>query len=85
MVPTITGIVNVGTVVEINHEREYQVSKGFTAEKDDELMPHQWVDLLEQRLTQVDFAEDPAEFRLQLVKVAAIAVAAIEAFDRAVH
>jgi hypothetical protein len=66
-------------------ERAYQLEKGFTSDKDDDLMPHKWTELLYARVHQVNQAMTVEDFRTQLVKVAAVAVAAIEAFDRAVH
>jgi hypothetical protein len=71
-----------GTVAEIVHERQRQVEKGFTKEKDDDLMPHNWQDLLVRYVHKVEDAETPEEYRAQLVKIAAIAVAAVEAYDR---
>lgn len=71
-----------GTVAEIAHERSCQVEKGFTKAHDDDLPPHEWQDLLVRYVNKVEDAESPDEFRRMLVKVAAIAVAAIEAYDR---
>jgi hypothetical protein len=70
---------------ELDEERDYQIEKGFTQTDDDELMPHMWVDLLDNRVEILNEAATPSEYRKQLIKVAAIAVAAVEAYDRAVH
>lgn len=73
-------------IADISLERTYQEhTKGFTPEDDDELMPHQWSDLLDTQMWRLDHARSPEAFRKALVKIAAVAVAAIEAHDRAVH
>jgi hypothetical protein len=71
------------TIDSINAERKYQVvTKGYTKEKDDDNLPHQWGDFLDDYVINVLTAATPEEYRRQLVKVAALAVAAIESFDR---
>lgn len=73
------------TVGAINAERRHQVvDKGYTKEKDDDVFPHNWIDYIQKYLNHADQSSE-AEFRANLVKVAALAVAAIEAYDRAVH
>ena len=70
------------TIGELNGERRHQVvDRGFTKEKDDELQPHDWVDFIEEYLERVK-SGTPEAYRMNLVKVAALAVAAIESYDR---
>lgn len=72
------------TLNDIEQERKYQVrAKGYTREFDDnDNMPHDWVTYLDEYVLRVDSALTPAAYRKSLVKVAALAVAAIESYDR---
>jgi hypothetical protein len=70
---------------EVDTERAMQVAQGYTAEKDDLHSPHAWVALIARHLgltVEESAGIDPIKFRTQLIKVAALAVAAVEAFDR---
>lgn len=70
---------------EIEYERVCQMAEGWSAAHDDRLTECEWIALLV-RHTGVavnDGAEEaPERFRRQMVRVAALAVAAIEAYDR---
>lgn len=72
-------------LAEIETEREYQDQKWGHA-FDDENTPHEWVAYIAHYAAR-HLAGNPAgvdvdKFRLDMVKVAALAVAAIEAVDR---
>lgn len=74
---------NERTRIDIDFERNYQVNvKGYTKEKDDEQLPHMWIDYIQEYSVKADEAANPTEYRRQLIKVAALAVAAVESFDR---
>lgn len=67
---------------EIDAEREYQEGRWGT-DFDDQNTPNDWVSYITRYLGNTcGFDIDPAERRQQLVKVAALAVAAIETQER---
>lgn len=71
---------------EISAERQRQVKKGFTADHDDQhvdreiIMDYEWGASL--RLHSAAVTRDPAQYRHDLVQVAAMIVAEIERLDR---
>lgn len=65
---------------EITKEREYQDGKWGGPTHDDLHDEEEWMDILEHYATGGD--EGLHDFRTSMVKVAAIAVAAIESYDR---
>ena len=70
---------------EIQNEREYQ-NKRFGTTFDDKNNPYNWAAYIGQYATR-NLIGDPtavvkADFRTSMVKVAALAVAAVEALDR---
>lgn len=69
---------------EIAAERERQRSLGFTADHDAQHHPNDWVALLARHvgLSVDEAAEASDRFRRQLVRVTALALAAIESHDR---
>lgn len=71
---------------EVEAERQYQENKWGNA-FDDKNSPYNWSAYIGQYSTRNLIGDpakvDPAKFRADMVKVAAIAVAAIEAHDRA--
>lgn len=68
-------------IVEITEERDYQNGKWGTS-FDDKNTLNDWSAYMSRYLGLATFAETPEEARRQLVKVAALAIAAIETFDR---
>lgn len=71
------------TIDAINAERRHQVvDKGFTKETDNDMQPHQWEDLLKERVAMIGHSESEEEYRYRILQVAAIAVSAIEAYHR---
>jgi hypothetical protein len=68
---------------EIQDERILQDHAWGGSEHDDTLSPSDWVAIIVKHLGKsVSYPFNPPLFRTQLVRVAAIAVAAIEAYDR---
>lgn len=78
---------NASTILnEILAEREQQKKQGFDAAHDDALRAHQWEARIVRyvaRATILQRAGSPALARRRLVQVAALALAAVEALDRA--
>lgn len=66
---------------EVCHEREYQNQRFGTA-FDDKNTLNDWSAYITRYLGNATFATTREEQRCQLIKVAALAVAAVEAFDR---
>ena len=68
-------------LMEVLHERELQFHKWGVQDHDED----RWMVILMEEVGECCKAiqeEDPANYREELVQVAAVAVAAIEAFDR---
>lgn len=66
---------------EIKEERSYQDSKWGT-EFDDRNTANDWTTYITQYASNAAFAKNLDEWRVQMLKTAALAVAALEAFDR---
>jgi hypothetical protein len=62
-------------------ERDAQDAKWGGSDHDDEHMPGDWIRFIREHTARADATRGPA-FREQLVRVAALAVAAIESGDR---
>lgn len=75
-------------LAEIKAERERQDAKWGGAKYDDGHPPEDWVSLLGDRVEKVSieiepwYANRPGEYRRRLIQVAAVAVAAVEAWER---
>lgn len=73
-------------LAEVAEERTWQDSRWGGAEHDDRHTPAEWVALLARHLGLAvdDGGEttDPERFRRQMIRLAALAVAAAESFDR---
>ena len=68
--------------VEIHNERDYQDGK-WGIENDNQNTPNDWIAYITAWAGKAySFPSNPENFRKNMVKVAAIAVAAIEAYDR---
>jgi hypothetical protein len=70
-----------GVLDQIRVERAYQDAK-WGSTFDDKNTANDWAAYVAQYVGQAAFAKQPEEWRRQMVKVATLAVAAIEAFDR---
>lgn len=69
--------------LDIQAEREKQKRKGYRPQHDDDHDPNDWLAILMRESAPLGFADDESgEYRAALIKVAAVAVAAIEAHDR---
>lgn len=74
-------------IAEINFERECQVSQGFTESNDDFHSPDVWIALLARHVGLAARSDggvgyDLDRYRRQLVRIAALSIAAIESLDR---
>jgi len=69
-------------VQEVIHERQRQDAKWGGPEHDDTHTPADWVSLMDDRLAYPEQAEGCDEYRKDMVEIAALAIAAIESFDR---
>lgn len=70
---------------EVRQERALQDRLFGGADHDDRHMPNEWIAILTRHLGLAagDAADiDPARFRRQMVRIAALGVAAVEAMDR---
>ena len=67
---------------EIVAERVNQDRKWGGPEHDDEHRPEEWAAFIVDHAAKAGIHEDPREFRRRMVRVAALAVAAIESRDR---
>ena len=73
-----------GIFIEVNDERQYQINK-HGVEFDDHNFANDWLAYIMQHAGRgyaTDRAKYPTDFREAMVKTAALAVAAIEAYDR---
>lgn len=70
-----------GVYDEIQKERAYQDSR-FGTEFDDKNTANDWASYIARYASNASFSNSYGEWRKQMIKVAAIAVAAVEAFDR---
>ena len=66
--------------IDIAYERSAQTHE-FTSEADDELLPAEWVARIAKHLGR-SVSTNPETFRQEMVVVGALALAAIESFDR---
>lgn len=68
---------------EIREERAHQDTKWGGAQHDDQHHPHDWLTYLVGHLGRAwSYPFEPDVYRRQLIRVAALAVAAIESYDR---
>lgn len=73
---------------EVFAERLHQDQRWGGPVHDDQHTPEEWIHLLDHQTTEADYAMLPCgdglpEYRVRLIKIAALAFAALEALDRA--
>ena len=69
----------VKVLIEVEHERDRQIAKGYAPRHDDEHTPGEFAGFIVQRTHDV---EDDHEPRTAFIQIAALAVAAVESMDR---
>ncbi len=68
---------------DVIEERRRQDVQWGGPDHDDKLLSYEWAELIDEQLSKANLRHDePVELRLRMVKVASLAVAAIEAIDR---